>query len=318
MALLTVLICTHDREQLLGKALAALDAADRPPEGVQLLVVANACRDGTHAMLEARARDPQGRLPLQWVAEPVAGKSHALNTGLAHVKTPLVAFVDDDQRAERGYLNAICDAARAMPEAALICGSLTPDWTGEEPAWVHTKGPYRVYPLPVPNFDLGPEPRLLGPDGPIPSGGNFAVRREWIDRVGPFSTELGPRGHDLGGAEDSEWLDRALALGARLYYTPAMRQRHFVESDRLSLTYLMRKACKRTEANVVLHGGTLAGRGVPLYVYRKLAGYALNALTSLGAPRRRFYLMRTAGAWGELVGYRRLLAQARTRLSGGG
>ncbi len=264
-------------------------------------------------MLETHAKAQGEQLPLRWIAEPRAGKSHALNRALPDIDTPLVAFVDDDQRADRAFLIAIRNAARDVPHADLICGRLLPDWTGEEPPWVHDKGPYRIFPLPVPHFDQGPLPRMLGPDDATPSGGNFVVRREWLERVGLFSTDLGPVGHDLGGAEDSEWLTRAARLGAQLHYTPAMLQLHHVEAERLALTYLMRKAYKRTAANIGLHGAPLVSRGIPVFVYRKLIAYMATAITSISGARRRFFLMRSAAALGELAGYRRLAEQARKR-----
>ncbi len=48
MPRLTVLICTHNRVELLTNAISSLNAATRP-EGWQvgLLVAANACSDGT-------------------------------------------------------------------------------------------------------------------------------------------------------------------------------------------------------------------------------------------------------------------------------
>lgn len=306
-ALLTVLICTHDRAALLGQLLDSLDAAQRPAEGVELLVVANRCSDGTHALLEARAATPGGRLPLRWVAEPTAGKSHALNRGMPEVRTPLVAFIDDDQRVDAAFLQACCDADRHFPQADLFCGRLLPDWTGSEPRWVHDQGRYRIYPLPTPNFDPGPQSRLLVAGGPLPGGGNIVARTPWLARVGPFATELGPVGHDLGGAEDADWLHRALGLGARLQYLPQLLQYHYVDAERLTVGYLMRKAYKRSAASVGL--GDAAG-GVPAFAWRKLAAYAWSAATAFGADRRRFYLIRSAAAAGEIAGYRGL---ARTR-----
>lgn len=305
--LLTVLICTHNRSQLLGHAIASLNAARRPAEGVQLLVVANHCSDGTHDFLEAYVNDPGDRLPLRWIAEPTAGKSHALNRALPEVDTPLVAFVDDDQGVDAGYLEAVRDAAQGSPEADLFCGRILPDWDGSEPGWVHDQGPYRIYPFPMPHFELGPLPRPLTAEVALPGGGNLFLRTPWLSRIGMFATDLGPSGHDLGGSEDSDWVLRALRLGARLHYAPAVLQYHYVDTARLTLGYLMRKAYKRTASTVSLHeGAAVQRRGVPAYVYRKLAGYALRALTALGADRRRFYLMRSAAALGEIAGYRRL------------
>lgn len=305
MSLITVVVCTHNRAGLLARTIASLNGARRPAEGAEILVVANCCSDDTHKMLETAAQATSDSLPLQWLTEPAKGKSHALNLALRELRTPLVAFVDDDQRVDPGYLEAICQTAHSAPDAALFCGQLLPDWDNSEPAWVHDQGPYRIYPLPVPHFNLGPQPQWLTAETELPSGGNIVVRRAWIERIGPFSTELGPVGHDLGGAEDSEWFLRALRLGAKLLYSPNIVQRHHIEPERLRLQYLLRMAYQRTASNVSMQSAATSGGGVPLWAFRKLVRYAFLALTSLGSARRRFFMMRCAAALGEIEGCRR-------------
>jgi GT2 family glycosyltransferase len=306
---LTILICTHNRADLLAKTLASLNAARRPPGwAVDILVAANACQEGTHAMLEAYCQQAPWRvdLPLSWLAEPVPGKSNALNSALPQVDSDIVAFVDDDHRVDSQYLSAICEAANDYPDADLFCGRILPDWDGSEPPWVHDTGPYRIYPLPVPRFDQGDAPLALDGERGIPGGGNLFLRTPWLARVGPFSTDLGPTGHDLGGSEDLDWVLRALRLGARLRYVPGVVQYHHVDASRLSLGYLLRKAYKRTASTVRVDGSisnTAARRRIPRYLYRKVAEYALMACTSVGSARRRFYLVRTAAALGEVAGH---------------
>jgi GT2 family glycosyltransferase len=214
-----------------------------------------------------------------------------------------VAFVDDDHRVDIGYLAAACRASDAYPQAALFCGRILPDWDGKEPAWVHDKGPHRIYPLPVPRFELGDAPRAVTPELAIPGGGNLLLRTELLGRVGNFNTDLGPTGHDLGGSEDMDWVLRALRLGARLQYVPDVVQHHYVDTARLTLPYIVKKAYKRTATTVMLDPN-LSGCRVPRYLYRKLAGYALAALTATNQARRRFYLVRTAATLGEFAGYR--------------
>jgi GT2 family glycosyltransferase len=321
MPRLTVLICTHDRAGLLMRTLASLNGAGRPPGwDVDVLVAANACRDDTHARLDDYRRQAAARgwLPLQWFAEPVPGKSNALNSALPRADSDLIAFVDDDHRVHEDYLAAICRAAERHPEAALFCGRILPDWDGREPPWVHDTGPYRIYPLPVPRFDQGDEPFELTPDRAIPGGGNLAIRTPWAARIGPFDTAMGPTGHDLGGAEDLDWVLRGQRLGARLRYVPDMVQYHYVDTARLTLGYVMKKAYKRTASTVRLEepGTATASGAVPRYVYRKLAEYALRAGTSLGTARRRYYLVRTAAALGELAGYRQLRQLRRQAAAG--
>lgn len=305
---LTVLICTHNRAALLAKTLSSLNKASRPPGwSVEILVTANACNDSTDTLLDdyRRVAGERGWLPLAWFAEGTPGKSHALNSALPRVRSDIVAFVDDDHRVDPGYLVAVCQAAEAHPEAALFCGRILPDWDGTEPAWVHDSGTYRVYPLPIPRFDQGDISRELTPEQAVPGGGNLFLRTPWLARVGPFDTAMGPTGHDLGGSEDLDWVLRALRLGARLRYAPDVVQHHFVDTSRLTLHYLMKKAYKRTASTVRLDPATNAASGVPKYLYRKIAEYGFMALTSVGHSRRRFYLVRTAAALGEFAGHLR-------------
>ena len=300
---LTVLICTHNRVHLLAKVLESLNAAERPVGWVvDVLVAANACSDGSHALLDLHATGGPATLPLAWFAEPVPGKSNALNSAMSRPMGDIVAFVDDDHRVDSGYLRAMCVAADTHPEAGLFCGRILPDWDGSEPAWVHDSGPYRIYPLPVPRFDLGDQARDLTSAQVIPGGGNLFLRTPWLQRVGQFATDMGPTGHDLGGSEDLDWVLRALQLGARLRYMPQVVQHHFVDSSRLTLGYLIKKAYKRTASTVHLELRNDNTPRIPRYLYRKLASYALNAFTALSARRRRFYLVRTAAVLGEFSG----------------
>ena len=306
MPRLSVLICTHNRASLLERTLASLNTARRPANwAVDILVAANACSDNTHAFLNTYRQQATDRawLPLSWFAEPTPGKSHALNSAAPRLTSELVAFVDDDHRVDPAYLEAVCQGADSYPQADLFCGRILPDWDGGEPAWVHDKGPYRIYPLPVPRFDLGDAPRAVTAEVAIPGGGNLFLRTEWLAKVGRFSTELGPTGHDLGGSEDMDWVLRALQLGARLQYVPDAVQHHYVDTQRLTLPYIMKKAYKRTASTVRLDP-RLPGDRVPRYLYRKLGGYALAVLTALGQAKRRFFLVRTAAALGEIAGYR--------------
>lgn len=306
---LEVLICTHNRAGLLERTLDSLNACSRPADcAVSVFVVANACTDGTVQYLETYVRSQQERraLPLRWIEEPRPGKSQALNTAIPQVGAEVIAFVDDDHRVDPGYLTAVCAAAHEYPDADLFCGRILPDWDGTEPDWVHDQGQYRIYPLPVPRFELGTRAMPVTPGTATPGGGNLAIRRELYDRVGPFLLELGPHGHDLGGAEDIEWVRRAIAGGARLHYIPDMLQFHYVDGARLTLQYVMAKAYERSASLIRLSDDLAERRRLPAYMVRKVGTYALFALTALNQRRRRFYLTRLAAAMGEIKGFRLL------------
>ena len=301
MTALTILICTHNRADLLQKALASLNRARRPAIPVQILVAANACSDATPAQMRTYQAQQSANhwLPLRVIEVATPGKSHALNEAIPQIETGLIALVDDDHRVDENYLTAIEQAAAAWPDAGLYCGRILPDWDGSEPAWVHDEGPYRIYPLPVPRYDQGDTPRAVTAEhGPIPGGGNLVVRRRVFELAGQFSTELGPHGHDLGGGEDSEYVLRALARGERCQYVPDIVQHHYVDTARLRLGYLLKKSYQRTRSTARIHGGG----SVPLYMWRKLAEYGFHSLFGLSWAKRRFYWVRTAAALGEIRG----------------
>ncbi len=306
---LTVLICTHNREGLLARALKSLQSMVRLEDGsVHVLVVANACSDGTQALLDSERtislQDPS-RLPIEWLAEPKPGKSNALNTAIPHLMdSDVVAFVDDDHRVDSQYLAEICKAAETYPEATLFCGRIVADWDGTEPAWVHDQGRYRIYPAPVQEQEFGPLPKRVTLDADeLPGGGNLFLRPQVFGRIGGFSTDLGPKGHDLGGGEDIAFVLKALERGERLQYVPEVFQYHYVDSTRLGFPYLLEKAYQRSRSSArVNHEGRRGG--VPLYMWRKLAGYGFKALVPPAWPRLRFYLMRLASTLGEIRGLR--------------
>ena len=302
--ILTVLICTHNRSELLGRVLDSLNQAVRP-EGwrVKILVVANACVDSTHALLEKERQaglQNSSRLPLDWLAEPRPGKSHALNTAIPHVRdSDVVTFVDDDHRIDDQYLVEICRAADNHPEISMFCGRILPEWDGTEPAWVHDEGAYRIRPLPIPRSDGGPAPRELTQSDATPGGGNLFLRGSVFDRVGEFPTELGPHGHDLGGGEDSVFVERALSRGERLMYIPEVLQHHYVDPERLKFGYILRKAYQRARSTVMTQ---YVRTGVPAYQWRKLGQYILSAAFAFSLARFRYYLVRVATTLGEIAG----------------
>lgn len=311
---LTVLISTHNRAELLGRTLRYLNEARRPEDcRVEIRVVANACVDDTHRSLAGyvesadRFSGPESArpLPMQWLAEPTPGKSHALNRAIPLLQTEWIAFVDDDHRIDASYLERVCSATQAFPDVDVFCGRILPDWDGTEPRWVHDGGPYRIYPLPVPRYDLGDKPVASPQETATPGGGNWIVRRDLLTRIGPFSTAYGPVGRGLEGSEDKEWMWRAIAAGARVLYVPDIVQYHYVDPDRLKTAYLMRKAFERSAGAVRLSGDTVGAGAVPAYMIRKAGSNLLALVTSGTTEKRRFHLVRLAASLGEIKGHLR-------------
>ena len=301
MMSLLVIVCTHDRSRLLDSALFWLNDAQRPDDlAIKLLVVANACTDDTAGVLDKYSQQGMQNLPLSWIKENKLGKSYALNTAIQMVDTDIAVFVDDDHRVDSSFFTEISRAVKEYPKAGLFCGRIIPDWDGNEPPWVHDDGIYRIYPLPVPNFNMGDKPCEITPSGKIPGGGNLFMRSEIFDIAGSFNVGLGPRGRGLGGSEDTDFVLRALSLNIHGQYLPDVVQYHYVDNERLKLRYILAKSYQRSRS--ITRVKTEETR-IPAYLWRKVVLYSLKAC-SFSLSRSRFYLVRLMAVLGEMHGIR--------------
>ena len=299
---LVVIICTHDRSRLLDRTLSWLNDAHRPDGlAIKLLVVANVCTDDTAAVLDKYSQQDMQSLPLSWIEEHKLGKSHALNKAIQLVDTDITVFVDDDHRVDAGFFTAINQAVKDYPDVGIFCGRVIPDWDGNEPSWVRDEGPYRIYPLPVPNFDMGDCPCEITATGRIPGGGNLIMRSEIFDIAGGFNVGLGPRGRGLGGSEDTDFVLRVLALNIGGQYLPDIVQFHYVDKERLKLRYILAKSYQRSRSITSVTAEKLR---IPAYLWKKSALYLLKAGCSLSLSRTRFYLVRLMAVLGEMQGIR--------------
>ncbi len=106
----TVVVVTWRGRDLVGACLDALAAQGREHA---LLVVDNASTDGTADVLAAHPSRPRVlRLPVN------AGYAGALAAALPTVRTPYVAWLNDDAEPEPGWLAALEGALDACPDAA--------------------------------------------------------------------------------------------------------------------------------------------------------------------------------------------------------
>jgi glycosyltransferase involved in cell wall biosynthesis len=297
---ITVVICTHNRLNLLRKTVDSLNAAVQPENHtLDLLVVANACTDHTVEWLQQYA-ETLSPVTLTFLSEPTPGKSHALNKALGVLDCELVAFIDDDHRVDNHFFENIVKTTTINKAYSIFCGRILPDWDGSEPNWVHATGSDRIYPPPIPIYDQGLTERLIEEEGDQPGGGNLFIRQSLLKTIGKFSTELGPQGHNFGGGEDSEFLQRARNQGEQVLYTPEIIQYHYVDHQRLKLGHLLQLAYQRSRCLAGMNQATTANQGIPLYMWRKLSTYVVKAIFAFNIDKIRFYLVRIAATLGEI------------------
>lgn len=122
--MLSIVIPAYNEATVIGGCLSALLAADDPGCPVEVIVSANACRDGTverARAYEAVARRRGWRFVV--IDRPEPGKPGSLNAGDAAARGANRLYLDADVEIERGMLRALA-LALAEPGPRFVSGQL--------------------------------------------------------------------------------------------------------------------------------------------------------------------------------------------------
>lgn len=176
---ISVIVPVHDRQHLIGDALASIVAQCCVP--IEIVVVDDGSTDDTAEAVKRVGVD------VKYVRQARAGVAVARNRGLAESVGEWIAFLDSDDVWLEGALSSAARHLSRRPEVGLVHG-LTEIVRLADAA--------------------GHRPRFREGDPPEhrPLLGSMLIRRNCFDRVGTFD----PR---LRRSEDLDWLARAAEAG---------------------------------------------------------------------------------------------------------
>ena len=208
---ISVIVCTRDRPGELEDCLTALTSLKYP--SYEVLVIDNASIDERTAAVAAR-------FGVRCVRESRPGLDWARNRGIRESRYSIIAFIDDDARADPNWLSAL---ARAFEDRQVdaVTGLVAPLELETEAQ--------QLYEFAYGGMGKGFESRhldrsLLGPDQLLRVqdygvGANMAFRRTVFEGVGEFDPAL-----DVGtaarGGGDLDMFHRVIVGGHLLLYEP--------------------------------------------------------------------------------------------------
>ena len=178
----SVVVLAYNSGRWLEQALAGVVA--QPYRPLDVIIVDDGSTDDT-AQLARQFRDAHPELPLRVVSQPNRGVGAARNSGLALVGGELVAFLDADDVWTAVSLTARVPLLQADSSIDIVVG-------GEQRFLADPRG----------------RRRRLGPARRSYAMGALLLRRDALDRNGPFAEHVGL-------AEGLDWLLRARELGLR-------------------------------------------------------------------------------------------------------
>jgi GT2 family glycosyltransferase len=233
---LSAVICTYDRYDLLPDAIESLRRQDAAQSAIEVIVVDNSPEQSAAAEFGRRYA---GIANLTYLTESTPGLANARNVALTAARGRIVAFVDDDAFASPSWAGALIAAHAAFGgRAGIVGGRVVPRWQGEKPAWL---GPKLYGYLSL--LDLGGERRELPEDASL-VGCNLSFDREALIAAGGFATNLGRIGPPttLLSNEETEICGRIRRAGRIAVYAPDALVEHIIHAERLTQAWFRRRA----------------------------------------------------------------------------
>lgn len=285
----SVIVPTMRRPDSLERALRSLFDQIGVADRLASIVVVDNDPAGTAA--EGVARLVQDSpCPLVYCHAPRPGVATARNAGLAATDASLIAFLDDDEAASTGWLDALLKAQHSTG-ADVVFGPIT----GRVPQCTDWATPYLE--------------RFFGRQGPASTGlinhsygcGNsLLVRTTALPGPAPFDI-----GADQSGGEDDALFAALAARGGRFAWAAEAWVEEFAPPHRATMRYALSRAFAYGQGPSQTAAKARDWPGVARWMLIGAAqaavwGVAAIALTIIGHPSRATMMDRTARGLGKL------------------
>lgn len=163
------------------------------------------------------------------------GLSYSRNIGMRQATGEIIAFIDDDAIPDPKWAETITNTFEADDDVGAVTGDVIPLWEDAQlsrfPKELHwmISCSYVMTPTRLEEVDRG-------------FGTNMAFRRAVLNQVGTFDTNLGIKGKNWVGGEDSDMFLRVREFGKRVIFNPDAKVFHKVYAERISTKNILKRA----------------------------------------------------------------------------
>lgn len=226
--MISVIVCTHNRADLLPYALQTLGEQSLDSNEYEVIVVDNNSTDDTRIVVEKFAHEVPN---LRYCLETKTGLSHARNRGWNEARGEYVAYTDDDCKLPRPWLSVAKEIIE-QKAPAVLGGPYFAFYDSPKPHWF--KDSYGSYELHPESCALSQKEFLVG--------GNIFFRRKLLETLGGFDANLGMSGDKIAYGEETalQIHIRDAMPGQVIYYDPRLYVYHLVRPEKMQLNWLIR------------------------------------------------------------------------------
>ena len=194
MPLLTVVIATYNRCQLLPRVLSGLlDQKINGDFDFEVLVVDNNSSDKTRQAVELFMPSFNGKL--RYLLEPQKGKAFAVNRAVKEAKGDIFVFTDDDVVLDKDWLFNIVECFKQF-DCDGLGGRILPGYPPETPLWIKENADLLLGPIVF--YDYGEDVKPYQKPMFEFLGANYAFKKSLFEQYGCLHTHIGPGRGTLG------------------------------------------------------------------------------------------------------------------------
>lgn len=226
--LISVIVCTYNRDQLLDKCLKSLVNQTASQRSYQVLVVDNNSTDDTACLIHQYIN----RCPNFFLAtESRIGLSRARNCGWKKAQGKYIAYIDDDAIAAPDWITQIKKFILKHPDIQVFGGPYSRYAQVPIAPWLPPK--YGIY-------SLGNKERPVKIGHEWLNGTNMIFSKNIFLKFGGFNPHLGMQGKHLSYGEETNFFIYLYKKGITIYYSPHIKVKHLVADYKMGLLWQLK------------------------------------------------------------------------------
>jgi glycosyltransferase involved in cell wall biosynthesis len=221
--LISVVVCTYNREKFIGNCLACLKKQALDIDFFEVLLIDNNSTDLSANIINSFIEE-NSILPFKYFFEENKGLSFARNRGIKEAAGTWVSYIDDDAEAAPDFLTNLKKAIEKYPDAAGFGGCVKPKYSeSDEPLWMNKY----IYGY-IGSVDFGEHEMPFSGKMKYPIGCNMTYKKEILLQAKGFNNNLKAR------SDDKYIYGEVSKISSRVYYIPNMLVKHNIDKERLS------------------------------------------------------------------------------------
>ncbi len=223
---LSVVICTHNRSEILKKCLLSINLnCEEFKAMIEIVVIDNGSTDKTKSIIKEFKGN--GIFQTKYYFEPEIGLSYARNAGARVSNHTWLFYLDDDGLVMADTLKNIFFVINNY-NFQIFGGIYEAYYIGEKPKWISSEFGSKA----IIQTEIG----SLLPKETI-EGGVMIINKEVFLKTGNFNINFGMKGSKIGYSEESEFIQRCKNQNISIGFSPFIKIYHLVGQHKYSILW---------------------------------------------------------------------------------